>query len=366
MRIGIDVRMWSESGIGRYIRNLVKQLVLMDSSHQFVLFGLSKDWNEISDVVGGANVRFVESNFGWYSFAEQIKLPILLYREDLDLVHFPHFNIPVLYFKPFVVTIHDLIHFSFDMHRVSTLPVVVYRLKKIAYRLAFSQAVKRSKHLITVSHYVKDQIVENFGVDAEKISVTYEAGDGLVVPAISSIDPEPKPYFFYVGNAHPHKNIEFLLQAFSVFRKQHPEYSLVLAGKRNYFWEQTELYAAEHNLSENVVFKGYVDDNKLGQLYSNATAFVFPSLSEGFGLPLLEAMLHKCPVISSSATCLPEIAGEAALYFDPKDVKSLVEAMEHLVNDMEFRNGLISKGTVQAARYSWKSMASLTLEIYSR
>jgi len=365
MRIGIDVRMWSESGIGRYIRNLIKNIVTTDA-HQYVLFGLSKDWDEISSTIGKGNIRFVAADFGWYSFEEQIHLPILLYRENLDLAHFPHFNIPIFYFKPFVVTIHDLTHFSFDMQRASTLPFFLYKIKQLAYQATFSQAIVRSKQIITVSNYVKDQIIKKFKVDATRISVIYEAADDLAMSSETSFNIEPKQYFFYVGNAHPHKNIEFLLRAFAIFRKQHSEYSLVLAGKQNYFWKQVMQYAAEQNLSEQVIFKGYVSDSELKSLYSGATAFVFPSLSEGFGLPVLEAMLHRCPVLSSSATCLPEIAGNAALYFDPKLESSLVAGMERLTGDVEFRDALITQGMEQVAKYNWKSMASLTLNVYNR
>lgn len=368
MKIGIDARMWAESGLGRYIRNLVRELVSIDDKNTYVLYVLSKDLDEIRSVVTDTSRwKLVEADFRWYSFKEQLILPVLLYKENLDLVHFPHFNIPIFYFKSFVVTIHDLTHFSFAMERASTLPSFLYQVKHAAYSLVFRVAVRRSKHIFTVSNYVKQSLQERFFIPAEKIEVTYESAQMEIAAPVSRMSfSESGPYFFYVGNAHPHKNIEFLIHSFQLFRKEHPEYRLVLSGKTNYFWERLQRYAEVNKISDQVVFTGFVTDAELSYLYQHAAAFVFPSLSEGFGLPLLEAMQYGCPVLSSQETCLPEVGGDAALYFDPRDQSSLVEAMQQVVTNNSFRAALITKGYKRIQSFSWKQLALDTLRVYSQ
>jgi glycosyltransferase involved in cell wall biosynthesis len=285
MVIGIDVRMWAESGIGRYVRNLVRELARIDSADRYVLFCLAKDHEEIFRAVGTSDRwRFVIADYLWYTFSEQLFLPFLLYRENLDLVHFPHFNIPILYFKPFAVTIHDLTHFTFAMKRASTRSGFVYGIKHAAYSFVFSQAVRRSRKIFAVSEYVKNALCERFTLSREKIVVTYESAETPV--PISTTEAREflakknigSTYFFYVGNAHPHKNIEFLLEAFKEFRQTHQDVQLVLAGKENYFWKQLLESSRSRHLLSNVLYLGYVSDTELAILYSRAVSYVFPSL----------------------------------------------------------------------------------------
>lgn len=366
MKIGIDARLWAESGLGRYIRNLVKQLVLLDSENEYVVFGLAKDRDAIEEIVGkDGKWRLVVADIRWYGFAEQIKLPWILYREQVDLMHFPHFNIPLLYFGKFIVTIHDLTHFEFAMKRATTLQPFIYGIKQLAHKLVFYSALSRSVKIICVSRYVQNQLAMNFSFTNKKSEVTYEASDDTYfVQTIEDVSTAPGPYFFYVGNAHPHKNIEFLLRSFAEFRKNNLDYYLVLSGKSNFFWDQVNYYATRENLLEHVIFTGYVDDSQLANLYSKAVAFVFPSLSEGFGLPLLEAMSYSCPVLSSHATCLPEIGGDAVLYFDPRDEQSLVTHMNAISNDAALRNEMIGRGLAHKGKFSWERLGKQTLEIY--
>jgi hypothetical protein len=176
MKIGIDVRLYAESGNGRYIRGLLKNLYELDINHSYILYCLRKDSSELMDLYG-KKWKIVIADLKWYSFQEQLLLPLLLYKERLDLVHFPHFNVPVLYFKKFVVTIHDLTHYSFSMRRATTHNQLIYALKHAAYNFAFNSAVHKSHKIIAVSHYVKDAIVEKFNIDSQKITVTYEAAD---------------------------------------------------------------------------------------------------------------------------------------------------------------------------------------------
>jgi glycosyltransferase involved in cell wall biosynthesis len=157
-----------------------------------------------------------------------------------------------------------------------------------------------------------------------------------------------------------------LIRAFQQVRVGHPEIFLVLSGKDSYFWQKIKEYVQANGLGQQIIFTGYVDDRQLANLYSHALAFVFPSLSEGFGLPLLEAMKLECPVLSSQATCLPEVAGEAALYFDPGDERSLVAAMETILSDSSLAARLREAGLKRVADFSWQDMAVQTLQIYSQ
>jgi len=366
MKIGIDVRLWAESGLGRYIRNLVCQLVVVDRANEYVLFGLSKDHDAVKNALGGAEKwRFVVANFKWYGFSEQLFFPWILYGERVDVMHFPHFNIPILYYRKFIVTIHDLTHFEFAMERATTLHPLLYKVKHAGYSFAFNQAVKRSQIIICVSRYVRKQLIGLSPSIEPKIHVTLEACDDVSIKQTEQKEISiPGPYFFYVGNVHPHKNVEFLLRSFSQFRKEYSNYYLVLSGKDNYFWHQLKEYANRNKLNINVVFTGYVDDSKLAYLYSRAVAYVFPSLSEGFGLPVLEAMIHSCPVLSSNATSLPEVGGNAAIYFDPRDESSLIFQMKRISEDEQVRNDYIERGLTRVHQFGWKKMAEDTLAVY--
>ena len=303
-----------------------------------------------------------ENNFSFQSYSKKF---------ELDLVHFPHFNVPLFYKGKFVVTIHDLILFHYPTRRASTLSPFFYFFKKMAHRLVIRNAVKKSRAILAVSRHTKDDIKKYFNIPDEKIVVTYEAID----PIQKMID-EPgekilkkygiiKPYILYVGNAYPHKNLERLVLVFREIAKKHPHLHLILVGKEDYFYKRLKKYVSE-NFAKNVIFSDYVPDEHLGIVYREALLYVFPSLYEGFGLPPLEAMARDIPVASSNASCLPEILGEAAIYFDPKAMSEMAETIERAIVDGELRQKLVEKGRKQVKKYSWEKMAKETLEIYTK
>jgi len=193
---------------------------------------------------------------------------------------------------------------------------------------------------------------------------------------VTTVKPERKkktespyvdPYFLYVGNAYPHKNLEALLHAFALFHKLHPKVKLVLVGKQDVFWKWLEKEFDEIGVPrESVVFYGYATDGELDQLYEHATLYVFPSRHEGFGLPPLEAMARGVPVAASKATAIPEILGGAAIYFEPDDLERMVEVMEQGLTDEKLRKRLKEKGGKQIKKYSWKTMAEETAKIYQK
>jgi glycosyltransferase involved in cell wall biosynthesis len=169
----------------------------------------------------------------------------------------------------------------------------------------------------------------------------------------------------YVGRPNPHKNLRRLIKAFAELKTTNPDLTLVLVGKRDTLFKKLAKYVADKSI-ENVMFTGFVSDNQLKWLYHNTTAYIFPSLSEGFGLPGLEAMKHGAPVISSNATCLPEIYGDAAVYFDPRDIEDITSKIDSVLKNKQKANRYIEKGYEQVKKYSWKKMAQETLDIYKQ
>ena len=255
MKIGIDCRLWHESGVGRYTRNLVQWLSILDTKNQYVLFALNKDVSSIKYQVLSSkhrNFQVVTADIRWHTLSEQIKFPSILNKENLDLVHFPYFSIPAFYSKPFIVTIHDLIINHFNTGKASTLPSPVYFLKRFGYEFALKKAVNNSRRIITVSNATKSEIVDHYKAREDKIIVTYEGVDKEILKAQNKELDVDKPYFLYVGNAYPHKNLERLLETFRLFC--HPEAStkgsheilrsvqndigLVLVGKEDYFYKK--------------------------------------------------------------------------------------------------------------------------------
>ena len=374
MRIGIDARFYGSlgKGLGRYTSELIAHLERIDQENDYLIFLREGNWNEYRP----RNQRFrkVLAEYPWYSWREQLLYPRFLNRFRLDLVHFPHFNVPLFYRRPFVVTIHDLILLHSPTTRATTLGPLRFRLKYLFYRLAIRQAIARAKTVITVSQHTKKEIEGAFPFAKQKdITVTYEACSPRLLPTGDSgpidlpVAALPQPFMLYVGNAYPHKNLEALLAAFRNFRESgHPEYHLVLVGSEDYFYRRLKTESASRGDDEQVIFFGRATDRALGQIYDRASFYVFPSLHEGFGLPPLEALCRGLPVASSNATCLPEILGRAALFFDPKKPETILSAMRRLAEEEHFREELRRRGFRRVRRYSWQDCAEKTRDIYEK
>ncbi len=368
MRIGIDARFYQEAGIGRYIRNLIKNLATLDSKNEYFIFLLDKNFDEVTLP---KNFQKVRANFGWYGLQEQIKFPKLLRSYKLDLVHFPHFNIPIFYKGRFVVTIHDLIHQNFQMKRATTLNPIIYKIKKVGYDQVFNNAINNASKILVPSNYVKDLLIEEWKLDKDRIVVTYEAVDGKIFSVEKIMKEEiidqvmnkysiKQPYIFYVGNAHPHKNVEGLIKAFLLLKNDYPNLKLYLAGHDHYFWQRIK----QEYKDEGIVYKGYVNDRELIALYKGARVFVMPSFDEGFGLPILEAFAMGVPVVSSNSASLPEVGGDACIYFNPKDVTDMANKIKQVLDDKSLRQMLIEKGQQRYKLFSWEKLARTTLKIY--
>src|SRR3989344_5402766 len=291
MKIGIDCRLWNETGIGRYIRNLIINLIELDGKNEYVLFMQNEDCPKLKDN-----------------------------RENFDLMHFPYFSVPVFYNRPFVVTIPDLIVNHFPTGQASTLPGPIYNIMLLAYKFILNQEAKKAKKIIAVSKATKNEIIDHLKINPQKITVTYEGADDKISNFPTSSRSAGlrgastilnTKYFLYVGNAYPHKNLDRLLKAFSDLRQN--DTKLVLIGKEDYFYKRLKNKAQSLRLSDKVIFLQNVSDKELSNLYQNALALIMPSLMEGFGLPALEAMANNCLVLASNIPSLKEVCGDAAL-----------------------------------------------------
>lgn len=386
MRIGIDGRLINESGIGRYIRNLLENLAVIDNQNKYFVLLKKKDLEKFN---WGENFENIEADFGWYSATEQIKLPQILKKLNLDLVHFPHFNVPLLYKGKFIVTIHDLIHQHFAMKRATTLDPLTYKIKQFGYRKVFEYAVRKSDKIIVPSQFIRGQLKDEWGIDGGKVIVTHEGVDekitqiknkqsrNLQLKILEKIGVK-KPYIFYVGNAHPHKNVEGLIRAFRVLKSTTSTtgptvaseksrdifgtLSLVLAGGDHYFWKRIK----EQYADQDIIYPGYVTDDSLVTLFSNAEMFVMPSFEEGFGIPVLESFATACPVVCSGIGALREVGKDAAVYFDPKNVDDIADKIIKVLKDEKLKSKLISEGEKRVKDFSWKKLAEETLNIYSK
>lgn len=366
MKIGIDVRLWNETGVGRYIRNLVRNITVLDNRNTYVLFARAEDVSVIEQIIP-KTWKIVTTTIHWHSLSEQVSFLPILYKEQLDLMHFPYFSLPVLYNRPFVVTIHDLIIHSFATGRASTLPLPLYHLKRFGYKKVIEEATKKAVKVIVPLEAVKKDVEETLGIVSKQIVVTKEGFDTTITEKHGPIRTQltdKKKYFLYVGNAYPHKNIENLVTAFLRFQKipGNEEYSLVLVGKEDYFYGKIKkMYAKE----KNVQFLHNVSDSELGYLYNHAIALVSASRMEGFGLPCLEAAECECLIAVSDIPSFKEVCGEHALYFSPISSEQITPIFSEILSlSVDKRKTLIDGAKNHAKIYSWQKMTQETIKLY--
>lgn len=372
MRIGIDCRLYSQTGVGRYIRAILAELKnqVLDEDKEYVLFVYKPDVKHFANFP--RSVKIVVTSVKWHSFAEQIIMPFLLYREKLDLVHFPYFNVPIFYFKKFVVTIHDLTINKFKTGKATNLPLIFYYLKLFFYHLLMYFAVKRACRIITVSQSVREEIIKTYNADEEKVRVVYNGGEleeeleerGNHGNRGNEVNGEK--YILYVGNLHPHKNLKTLILAYDELLKdeKYQDIKLIIVSPFDFFYLKLFDFLKNLKLENKVVFTGPVKNYKLHEFYKNAVCFVFPSFSEGFGIPGVEAMSLGCPVVASDIPVFHEVYASACLFFKPNNPVDLKEKIEIIINNPQKRSDLISLGLTQAKHFSWDLAGKEILKIY--
>lgn len=367
--IGIDARMYgyAQTGIGNYIRHLLADVFEHDQDNNYVIFLMPEEFDAF--MVPNKRVRKVKTDCKWYGWKEQLIFPFQLYKERLDLMHFTHFNSPILYFKKAITTIHDVTPYFFPGHKMKS------PLRRICFRLVFFSSVRKAKRIIAVSESTKKDIIRYFRISGNKIQVIYEGADEQfrVIEDQAAIDEIKqkhglkKPFLFYTGVWRNHKNLVGLIRAFKIVRERyHLDIDLVLGGKEDPYYPEVRRTWEALGLGDSIIPVGFIDQAELPIFYNAATAFVIPSFYEGFGLIGLEAMSCGTPVISSDRTSLPEILGQGAIYFDPDKPEEIAEKISLVFKDKRLYNGLKENGFSQIKRYSWKRMGSETRELYEK
>ena len=357
-KIVIDARELRTSS-GRYVERLLHYLQTIDRGHNYSVLLKPADlegWQP-----SNPNFEKVACPHKEFSFAEQLALKRQIAGLRADLVHFTFPQQPIYYSGRTVTTIHDLTTLRFG--NPSKKPLV-FKLKQQIYKYVIKRATRKSARVIVGSRFVKDDVVRFTGVSPDKIVVNHEAADVISEAAEPLPALEGKRFIMYIGRPTPHKNLERLVEAFEQLQARQPDLLLVLAGKKDANYQRIESQIQKKGV-ESVIFTDFVSDGQLRWLYENCAAYVFPSLSEGFGLPGLEAMQYGVPVVSSNATCLPEIYGDAAHYFDPLDVKAMADAINEVLTNGNLRQKLIAAGRDQVKKYSWGRMAEQTLAVYN-
>ncbi|MBI4009045.1 glycosyltransferase family 4 protein [Candidatus Roizmanbacteria bacterium] len=330
---------------------------------QFIVFLKYKPSDDLPNENQFYKYQHVPGNFLW----SQTFLPIELYRrrvfgQKIDLFFSPAHYAPRFCPIPFVVTIHDLSYFYYPAEF----------LKKDLHQLKSwtKYSVEKAKKVIAVSNTTKKDVIKFYGIDDKKIEVIYngyeknlKAQNSNVKATTQKLKLEKNKYILFVGTLQPRKNIDTLIEAFGYFKKQNPSFKLIIVGKKGWLYDHIFKLIEDFKLKRDVIYRGYVTDDELGNLYKNAFSFVLPSFYEGFGIPVLEAMGYGCPVISSFASSLPEVGGDASLYFDPKSPSELAEKLTNLKDNKELRKQLIEKGKVRIKQFSWQKCAEQTLQI---
>jgi len=356
--IAIDARIINSS-TGRYVERLITYLQEVDTKNEYSILVPEKDKDFWKPTSKNFTVRTV--NYKNYSFNEQLGFAFYLNKLSADLVHFCMPQQPLSYKGKKVTTFHDL---TLLKTYNSDKNWLVFHAKQKVGKYVFKRVAAENNHIITISQFTKNELQKFFPTPDDKISVIYESSD------VSSTAPKKyalpfKKYILYVGQQSDYKNIKRLGDAHQLLLAKYPDLGLVLVGKKNASALANEAYFNDKKY-KNIIFTNFVDDSNLSWLYSNAQAYVFPSLMEGFGLPGLEAMGYGTPVVSSNATCLPEVYGQAAHYFNPVDTSDMAEAIDQVLSDTQLRTRLAKAGYKQIKKYSWKKQAQETYAVYKK
>jgi glycosyltransferase involved in cell wall biosynthesis len=365
VRIAVDARKLHDYGIGTYVRNVLKQLARQDQANEYVLICRPEHTALAAEL--GPNFTAVADASKPYSVGEQISVPLDLRRHKVDLFHEPHYVLPPLVPCRSVVTIHDCIHLRFPQ----------YLPNKLAYAYARTflwTATHQADRIITVSEASKRDILQYFRIPPEKIEVIYNGiGERFWnAPAEEDIERVRQryqltdPFILYAGNIRPHKNLERLIDAFHLLRREgFDAVKLLIIGDEISKYATLRRTVHRHKLHKHVRFLGFVPDQTLAALYRLAAVFVFPSLYEGFGLPPLEAMASGTPVVTSNVSSLPEVVGDAALLVDPYDTEAIAGAVRMVLTDAALRDDLRARGLARAREFSWSRAVERVRQIYA-
>jgi glycosyltransferase involved in cell wall biosynthesis len=356
MHIAIDARIINSS-TGTYHERLIHYLQKVDTTNKYTILVPTKDLTYIT--ITNPNFTVMAADFDNYSFEEQTKFKTFLHTLGADLVHFCMPQQPLGYKGLHITTVHDL---TLLKTYNSDKNWFVYHAKQLVARHVFKKIARTSAHIITPTQFTKDEYVRYTGIPENKVTVTYECAD-VATDQLKPYNHPFKEFIIYVGQQSDYKNIRRLGDAHQKLLKNHPNLGLILVGRKNTATEKTEQYFKSKGY-KNILFTDFIANPQRDWLLTQCRAYVFPSLMEGFGLPGLEAMGYNAPVVSSNATCLPEVYGDAAYYFDPTNVDDMTRAIDDVISNEQLRQDLIKKGMAQLKKYSWERMAQQTHQVY--
>jgi glycosyltransferase involved in cell wall biosynthesis len=356
MKIAIDARKWRDYGIGTYVRNLVRHLATLDRETTYFLFCDRADEPTLRDLA--ANFVPVVDDSPGYSVQEHVTIPLKLHKLGADLLHSPHYVLPLLCRKRAVVTIHDCIHLLFPQ----------YLPNRAAYqyaRLMMGNAIRRSELVFTVSEASRRDILRFYPkADPDRLQVVPNAIDEAIVedPGEEEMERVQERYqirgrfVLYAGNIKPHKNLERLVAAFGMLKQRggHEDVKMLIIGDEINSYGSLRRSVEAAGVRQDVRFFGFVPSKTLAALYRLASVFAFPSLYEGFGLPPLEAMACGTPVVTSRISSLPEVVGDAALLVDPYSTEDIAHGLERVLGDDGLRAELSTRGRARVKQFSWE------------
>lgn len=362
-RIGFDARLAGKkhAGIGRYSENLILKLIELAAKNnqvkvKFVIFFF--DTEQAKEVLGQffnhPNVEVVITNIKHYGLQEQLVLPKFYKKAQLDLLYVPHWNVPIFYRGKLIVTIHDLLWHEQKGTQATTLKAWQYFVKYLVYKYVSKQAAKKAEVIFVPTETIKKTVIHYYPFAKNKIIVSKEGIASKYQNALNhqpTLQPRIKKQLIYTGSLYPHKNIAVVIKSL----KKLPKYQLLIASSRSIFQDQIQTLVAHYKVKKQVIFLGFVPDEKLITLYQQSMALVQPSLSEGFGLTGIEAMASQIPVLASDIEVFREIYQDAAFFFDPNSSASFIKALENL--ESANRKEVIKRGVQVASQYSFDKMA---------
>jgi glycosyltransferase involved in cell wall biosynthesis len=359
-KIGIDARLYFQTGVGVYIRNLLYYLSNINNKHVIYYIYILKGDKENIKLPKNFIIRPVTSK--WHTISEQTIFLKEILKDRLDLMHFTYFSFPILYPKKFIATVHDTTLLHHKTGKASTKSPFLYNIKYIFFKYVFLKQIKKADIILTPTKTVKADIINLFGQDcSDKIHITYEGvtHEFLNRKLIKKDNKQIKfNYLLYIGNFFPHKNVESLIKA---FLKLKTPLKLLLIGPDDYFSKRIRELIINKNAGEKIILLKNVKINDLPYYYKNAKAFIHASFSEGFGLPLIEAYHFKCPILASNISTFKEILKDSYISFNPYDVLDIKQKIEEfLKNPKNNYNHLIM------SRFSFKNMVFKTYSIYCK
>jgi glycosyltransferase involved in cell wall biosynthesis len=369
VRIGIDATALplQRTGVANYVFGLLRGLAGVDSDHAYVVF--AKPLHIAQFGIDRPKFQFVPIDLparGLRLAWEQVGLPREVVARRLDLLHSPHYTMPLRHPARRVVTFCDM---TFLLH-----PELHQPLKRMYFPAMMRWSARHADRLITISERTRDDLVRMWGIDPGRVTAVPLAagaeyrpvGSEAISAACARYGLRPGGYVLYVGVLEPRKNVDRLVEAFAQAAGRLPGIDLVIAGKRGWMYDRIFAQVEALGLTQRVRFTGYVPQEDLPALYGGARLFSYPSRYEGFGLPVLEAMQCGLPVVTTNVSSMPEVAGDAALLVDPDDVSGLAQAMVRLVEHPALAQELAQRGRERAGRFSWERCARETLGVYEQ